>query len=451
MTTLKFTAKKMSDAVVSHISLVERGANRTPFKIMKSTETDKGMSKLFSGLDLGNLGRMFTNKGEAPATPSAEVIGVVTMSGEAFEAVKKQIEDAGFDVSKETVAADGSVFFQQGETLTAEGDTLIRLNDHVAIVTKGFSPYSMESMSDGVSFADACNAKGFYPGVSTIMETLGDSIRKSVNEAESPAAASAAVAKVFKEAQAYAAQFIQSLPVKTFKLESISVEVPEDKTTEVDPTAAAQAEEDLKAALGVSHVCKTCGDSEVVDSACASCGNDPVVEPDAVYKAELVEKGDKMTPAEKEFFATLTGAPRFAFLLATTAERAVTMGGAKPAKPAAAPAAAPAKKDEVNVEEAIAKALKGFTEQLSDALAGVSAIQKTVAGFESGIAAIAGRMDEAEKIAKSAQQAVGGMTVVGSDAGDPMPTMKNEGTQVRGDFDTAYNPRVRTRAQVGRH
>ena len=148
MPTINFKATKMTGAKVSHISLVERGANRIPFKVVKQ---EKDMSA-FQGLDLGGL---FNRRKSEKTEP--KVVAVVTMKGEAYEAVAKMVEEAGFAVASVQEMDDGSMIFKQEDGAIEdlmEGSSVLRLNDHIALVTKGFSPYNMDVTSDGVTFAD---------------------------------------------------------------------------------------------------------------------------------------------------------------------------------------------------------------------------------------------------------------------------------------------------------
>ncbi len=232
----KFTveATEMRNVKVSKISLVDRGANRLPFKIVKQ---EKDMSR--KSLDLGSL---FARKAEKIVP---EVVGVVTQKSDALESVKTQIEANGFAVADSKEYDDGCVIYKQGEDeIDADKDTLIRINDNSAIVVKGFSPYCMEmENADGVSFADQCKSQGFYPGIGTAMEVTRSAIMKMARDSSDPKAAATAVAKMFNEVSAYVTGMISQLPAKAFKLEEIEVaeavkaeEVTPAETTETTTT-----------------------------------------------------------------------------------------------------------------------------------------------------------------------------------------------------------------------
>lgn len=90
MPKFKVKANEMTEATVSHISLVDRGANRIPFKIVKQEKS--GMSaKHFASLDLRNL---FVRKNEEQVEKEddVEIVGVVTMDDD--EEAKKLIAEA---------------------------------------------------------------------------------------------------------------------------------------------------------------------------------------------------------------------------------------------------------------------------------------------------------------------------------------------------------------------
>lgn len=237
MPKVKMTATKMSDAKVSYISLVERGANRIPFKIMK--QENQAMAGAFKGLDLGAL---FVKKA---AKPDCEVVGVVTMKGEGFDSVVAQIGEAGFAVDSTVDMQDGSVVLAQVDKADGEGE-LIRMGDHALLITKGFRPYSMDITSGEVSFADMVQAQGFYPGISTAMDVVRTIILSTAEKADDPIAASKSVGKVMDEFKTYVQSMISGLPAKAFKLESVfpeEAEVVKEEPAAAEPVVEADAAE----------------------------------------------------------------------------------------------------------------------------------------------------------------------------------------------------------------
>jgi hypothetical protein len=210
MPLIKTKALKMTDADVTYISLVDHGASRVPFKIIKQEKQDMG--KHFAGLDIG---RLFSRKAELPPV----LVGVVVKKSDDFDDVTEHVKKSGFviDAPEEV---EGATIFQQEELSDDDTRTpvTIRLNEDIAVVMKGFNPYNMET-EDG-SFADRCEAQGFYPGVRSVTEILSTAVMEAVSKAENPVEASKTVVKLMDEAKQYFNSMIGALPAKAFKLES---------------------------------------------------------------------------------------------------------------------------------------------------------------------------------------------------------------------------------------
>lgn len=459
MPKVKIKANKMTDADVSFISLVGRGANRIPFKIVKKEKDAMGTANRFAGLDLSNLGALFAQKSEKPI--AAEVLAVVTMDGEGLESVSKQLSDAGFSVKDKAVFDDQSVVFKQGDMVEGEG-AVVRLNEHVAVVLKGFEPYSMDiATEDNLSFQEKCNAQGFWPGVSTVMDVLRSNIIEMAKKGDDATAIAADVGAMFDEAKQYVTGMIRSLPASVFKMEDIIVEkaakpakpaVPNAEEGAVDAEFPNETAEEKKARLA----------KVVVKGASAA-----EVEAEEALKAEEVLKS-KMTPDEKAFFATLEGAAKMAFMTATSAERQKLMGAVKKEE---GTGSVEAKETVADSQEKPDTALENepaalTTEQVSDIVSAqvhagyealvekmeqmlqavTSSVQKSVEGIQSTVTAMQGQVEQAERVAKSAVEVVKGAVVGGDPAGDHAPSVKKtERVGTGRDFDTAYNSSVRTK------
>ena len=433
MPTLRFTATKMSEAKVSHISLVERGANRIPFKVVK--EESDTMSK-FSGLDLGGL---FARKAEkTPEVP--QVIGIITMKGESLETVQKAAAEAGFAVDASVEMEDGTVVFKQegfSDEALADG-VVVRLSESVALVTKGFSPYNMDITADGVTFADQCAASGFYPAINSIMTTLSDAVRSVVYNAKTPAEAKSGVTKLFAEASAYTASFVGGLPVKAFKMEDLAVGIPlvvekaykpGDKEGAAEGAAAGEETDPLK-----KEAAKTKKDEAEGGAAAEGKGaQEHTAEQEEVIKAA-------MSADEKTFLAGLSGGDKMKFMKATSEERAKIMESA----------AKPAKKDETALTEGkvavivaskVTEATSELATKFEQLIASLGSVQKSVEGFAATAEDLKIRTEKAEKIAADSVKAVKGTVVVGSESGDVEPMQPAQKSEMRGDIDTAFQPR----------
>lgn len=407
MPTVKVTANKMTDASVSFISLVDRGANRIPFKIVKQ---EKSMSGHFAGLDLGKL---FARKSETK-DKQGEVLAVVTMKGESFDSVKKQVADAGFSVDNVQEMEDGSVIFKQDGDMEGE-TTLVRLNDHVVVVTKGFRPYAMDITVGDVSFAEQCAAQGFYPGVRTIVDVMVQNINVAVDQAASPQDAAKMVAKMFDEAKTYTVGFLGGLPVKAFKLESVTVEKAATPKAKVKP---AEGEEMPEGEM--------------------SEGEDPKKEKASVDKAAAPAGKKKPAPDE----------------MGDEGDDAETGAAEDKAKPKAK-----SKKSEDGglteddvfsiVAEKVDAAVSEMAKKMDEALVAIQeVVSESVSKVSTSVEDLSGRVAKAEQKATVAESAIKGTVVHGSESGDHAPVQKSESSGVFGgrDIDTAFMPNVRKRA-----
>lgn len=399
MPKLKIAATKMTDAKVSFISLVERGANRIPFKIVKQ---EKQMANATKGLDLGSL---FARKAEKP-TP--EVVGVVTLKGEGFDSVKGQIEEAGFAVGETLDMKDNSVVFKQVDAAEGEG-VVVRLSEHVALVTKGFSPYNMDMTEGDTSFADKCRAQGFYPGVRSAMEVAGDAVLSLAYSQASPGDASKAISKLMDEVKAYVVSLASALPTKAFKLEEVFPEEPElpNGNGASDGETEAEKAEKAKAKAKAKITCKSCGaECEEGCTECPECGADPMAEP--------AKKSDDGESSEDSASVGLTE-DQVSAIVASKLDDAV---------------GAFAKK----MEEALAQVQKSMSESLT--------------GVSQQVEALAGRVEKAESEASTVASVMKGTMVGGSDSGDHAPVAhKTESSRAGREIDTAFMGSVRKSAR----
>lgn len=386
MPKVKMTATKMSDAHVSFISLVERGANRIPFKIMK--QENQAMAGAFKGLDLGAL--FATRKSEEP---KVELVGVVTMKGEGYESVVGQIEEAGFDIDAAVDMEDGSVILKQDGEPEGDGE-VIRMGDNALLITKGFRPYSMEVENDGVSFADMVKAQGFYPGVSTALDVARAIILRTVEKADDPVAASKAIGKVMDEFKTYIQSLVVGLPAKAFKLETVFPEEAVKEEAESTDETQAEAAEESSAEEGTQAAKE--GEAESEES------------------AEATEGGESVAKSEESEGAVLT-------------EEAVS-------------AIFASKLDSV---------MEQFVAKMGEALATVQkSVETSVAGVNESVKSLSDRVEKAEADAEAAAKTLTEALVGSHDAEDHVPIKKAEVQKSSGrEIDTAFMGRARPRHQ----
>lgn len=241
MPKVTFTVNRLEMIDPQFVSLVERGANRLPFKVIKSDSEGGNMKNGMMGIDLA---RVFARKSDTPA-----IVGVVIRKGETVDAIKAAVEAAGFSISDAIDNDDGTlVFKQEGADSSLGSPVVVRLSDEVALVTKGFRPYDMDVSTGESSFAETCAAQGFYPGLYQFSETLTSSIRGVMYDAATQPEAAKAVAKLMDEARNYITTLIGQLPAKAFKLEgdalAVKAEAKAKKPAVPTPDKDASAQEE---------------------------------------------------------------------------------------------------------------------------------------------------------------------------------------------------------------
>lgn len=412
MAKVKMTLNQLSDVDVQFISLVSRAASRLPFKAMKSDDINEEgdmKNKSFAGLDLTTI---FRRKSDAPT-----VVGVVTRKGESLDAVKAKIEEAGFTVGDVIDNDDGTLLYKQDHDDTALGSpVVVRMSDDVALVMKGFSSYSL-SVDTGSSFAEVCAAQGFYPGVYAFSETLTDSIRTAVYDADTPSAASAAVGKILDEAKAYIQSLVAHLPEKAFKMDSL-----------IAAEAVAKAEQPAP----VAEVTTTAEGDQATQLEVKAEGDEVVVE----VEGELEVKADTIEVVEVKAEGDV--------VVEVKADEPVT---------AEVDAAKAVKADEsAAIATAIATALAPLMTGLSESIAqvalkqeqSISALSKSLTDglttITESVNVVVTKADEAVTTATtSAEQALKSV-VVGQvvDTDPPATVVVQKQDVLSGDFDTAF-------------
>jgi hypothetical protein len=434
--TLKTNMTEMKHAQVSRISLVSKAASRIPFRVLKE---DRTMQNPLRTLDLAQV-----FKGQK----QAEIVGVITMKGEGFAAVKEAVAKAGFKVDSIVENADGSVVLKQGEMKDGEQLTVIKMSDDLAVAMKGFSPYNMSlagTDESAASFSDMCAAQGFYPGVSTMMGVLQSSVYDLTYKSDDPAAASEAVAKMFDEAKNYAISLLKALPSQAFKLEKVSKGswetssgAPNTNDGGVQPPGLPDG---AKGVMGTS--------SQGTQGAGSGAAEDNATPPNAGKpgaKAGLgggnAAVGDSGTmPMPKEGDTAGHGGGNK--VVAAKGEGEGEHGGGS----GGAPATTVSKSD---IESLLAGALGTLGKQLTDTFtAQVGEVKKSVDAVQNGLQTLGAKVTEVEGVAKAAEKAVKG-TVMGSEAGDHASlTQKSEqGGGYRGrEIDTGWSPRAHRAAR----
>ncbi|MEG1728765.1 MAG: hypothetical protein RR280_04400 [Bacteroidaceae bacterium] len=202
---------RMAHARATHVSLVERGANQTPFKIVKS---DKSGDKSMSGINLSSVIK------SATGAKQSTVVGVVVLEGKTLiPSVAEQFQLGAVEEVRK--AADTG---EQGDihiiTKSAfEGEdqnlVLVEVSPEVSVVLKSFRPYNDE-FTENASFADIIKARTLP--IWRIGEVISELLSNVLYDAADKNEAVTNGAAVLEDSKKFLTELFSSLPDTVFKM-----------------------------------------------------------------------------------------------------------------------------------------------------------------------------------------------------------------------------------------
>lgn len=196
-------ANELTEVGISAISLVKHGANRSPFKILKSNK-DGNMHL--------NLKTLFSKKEK---TDEPRVLLVVVPTAKA-EAVSAALKNEGQDVVK-TEDLEGATTLHLVDE-DNENTLIFKMSDDLAIGVTGISK-SFNSWPEGKNFVQDMSASGFYPGARLATDVFMDTLHTVMYKAEAGKVPVAKIAKLTEDFSGYIQKLTGELPVEAFKFE----------------------------------------------------------------------------------------------------------------------------------------------------------------------------------------------------------------------------------------
>jgi hypothetical protein len=225
----KVKLNELTDATVSHISLVDRGANREPFRIIKAEGEDKM-------LDFSNgFGGIFTRKSDA-RPPQIIAVAFAKNADPAFAAsILKSAELEHGDA----IASETALTFPIGDAKPEDMEQAVvfKINDDVAVairydepetVRKGFSGYDFESTDFGTVMAT-----NKTPAlIACAMSALQDTIYNCLSNADKVEVAKGDIEKALNDFSGVVLDVVGKVPETAFKLEAAVAKAGAVKKTE---------------------------------------------------------------------------------------------------------------------------------------------------------------------------------------------------------------------------
>lgn len=214
--------KELTEADAEWISLVDRPANRFPFRIKKTEDSDETSNEQENDMTIKvHLAEML---GLRKAEDKEAHVAALIIRTKDQEALVPQFEEAGFRVDAMVEAESGMTMIKQDDSFDGKDCVYFKANDDVAVAIKGegvvkaFSPFLETS-----SFAETMAAGGFLPTLMIASEAMQDTVRTVLRNSEDRKAAVSKIQDVLKEFGDFVSTQVGALPDNAFKCEDITV------------------------------------------------------------------------------------------------------------------------------------------------------------------------------------------------------------------------------------
>jgi len=204
-------ARELSDMDVNIISLVKRGANRIPFRIVKS-----------DGESTMNISNLFVWKQE-PEPVVASVIAVVLAKTADQELYTKALSKGGFEVDHVTEGEnDITLMFTKSDEM--EDAVALKISDDAAVVISGVEK-GLLAFPDSNSFIENITKAGFAPSYRIANDILTETVGNIIFSEGDAEETKTAVQKAIEDFGGYIDAILSTIPVQAFKAEEILTEV----------------------------------------------------------------------------------------------------------------------------------------------------------------------------------------------------------------------------------
>jgi hypothetical protein len=218
MAIVKIKVTELFDGDVRWISLVKRGANRLPIKILKSEE-----EKEMGGINLGAmLFRKRDGQRATPATDEMTIAAVVIRKDEEYtDKLVAKVKDLGLKV--EDKEEDDSVIILKQDAWQDDESQMVsmRLNDDVGIILGGNARKFFDPFSDSMDFDENVSTKGFFPGLAMSMEALMSTVSGIMRNSEKRQDAGGLIESALDAHKSFVMSLTKKLPMVAFKLEDL--------------------------------------------------------------------------------------------------------------------------------------------------------------------------------------------------------------------------------------
>ena len=245
MPKIKMNVTKLGDPTVNYISLVSRGANRIPFRIVKHDKQESHM------IDLASLNISKLLKGEKVAAVTEAqptIVGFVTMKDENFDAVKDGLKNAGFLVSKQVEESDGSIVFKQVDEIPEEF-TVLKMNDALLVLVDGVDT---DDLVGGTIYESLLKEESFIPSPDIATEGMALAMGEIASSQDTPQDKVAKMELVTKDHNGYLSKLFSWVPARLTELaKELEANIADHKIISGSLTGEVQSPDKSKTTTGI--------------------------------------------------------------------------------------------------------------------------------------------------------------------------------------------------------
>lgn len=255
MPKIKVLAKRLVDTDVTTLSLVQRGANRIPFRILKGEDSE--MLGVTKSLDLGKLFGLRKSQTVEPMETASVVVSDEAVANDLAESLGGSVSK-----SEDTFVVSTTTLDENQSSVT------VALSEDSSVVLKGHVADHLSEENYVVSAAGERN--GVYPSISATLHMMENSIADAVFKSESAEEAVALISKSMNDASEYIGMLVSVAGLSIMKMDKSLGSVIKESNSEVAVEAGVAepvveesiAEESVKAEVATDEVAKNDPDSD---------------------------------------------------------------------------------------------------------------------------------------------------------------------------------------------
>jgi hypothetical protein len=225
---------ELTNADINFISLVKRGANRSPFKVIKADDDpDTSIVGAVKGLF-----RM--------SEPDPTVVAVFVKK-ENYDTVKEHLEKSGFNI-KDASESDDVVLVKQEGFADCKQALMLQLSPNVVMAIGNIAKHA-ETFNGSMEFDSEVKQTGFYPGISKSTDALRDTLFAIATDEVNKTDISGRMQMACDACGKYLSEISKALPPEVWKFESLRRGVGSSTVAEVDKTDGAATNGGVKGGI----------------------------------------------------------------------------------------------------------------------------------------------------------------------------------------------------------